>query len=71
VRCEVDPEHLLPLTRDKITASVHYVHFGLDDGDVAAMAEGPVSVAATHENYRYETRLTEIPVSDLVTDLRP
>jgi hypothetical protein len=70
VRCEVDPDHLLQRTRHEITASVHYVHFRLDDRDVAAIAEGPVRLAVSHENYRHEARLTEIPRSWLLAGLR-
>src|SRR5688500_7287604 len=39
--CGVDAEHLLRPTRDDVTASVHYVHFTLDDADVVAVAEAP------------------------------
>ena len=39
MRCRVDEAHLRQLTRDEITASVHYVHFELDADEVAAFAE--------------------------------
>ncbi len=70
VRCEVDPDHLKQLTRDEITASVHYVHFALDDTAVAAFGAGPVAVAATHPNYEHSTALSPETVEELVADLR-
>jgi hypothetical protein len=63
------PEHRLRCTRDDITASVHYVHFGLDDDDVAATTEGPGSGPVSHENYQYGPRRAEISMAKLLADL--
>jgi len=70
VRCRVDEAHLRQLTREEITASVHYVHFDLDDDEVAAFAEGPVTLALTHPNYEHEVELGEDTRSELLADLR-
>ncbi len=70
VPCTVDPDHEKQLTRDEITASVHYVTFALTDAQVAAFAEGPVVLAVTHPAYRHELELTEATRAELLTDLR-
>ncbi len=59
VRCEVDPEHEKRLTREEITASVHYVHFTLDTGQVDRFEQGPVSLVVTHPAYEHAPRLTD------------
>jgi hypothetical protein len=70
VRCRVDDAHRRQLTREEITASVHYVHFDLDDADVEAFAQGPVSAAVTHRSYGHETVLGAETVQELLGDLR-
>jgi len=70
VRCTVDPDHAKQLTREEITASVHYVHFGLTPAQVEAFAAGPVTLALDHPAYRHETELSAESISELVTDLR-
>ncbi len=70
VRCRVDEAHLRQLTREAITASVHYVHFDLDDDEVAAFAGGPVTLALTHPNYAHEVVLGEDTHAELLADLR-
>src|SRR4051812_24053141 len=54
VRCTVDPDHEKQLTRAEVTASVHYVHFDLDEADVEAFASGPVALATAHPAYEHE-----------------
>ncbi len=70
VRCRVDEAHLRQLTREEITASVHYVHFDLDDDEVEAFAKGPVTLAVTHPNYAHDLELNEDTRSELLADLR-
>ncbi len=70
VRCTVDPDHEKQLTRDEITASVHYVHWALDDDQVGAFEAGPVSVATTHPAYRHESVLGPDTHAELLGDLR-
>ena len=71
VRCQVDPSHEAQLTRDEITASVHYVSFALTDEQVEAFAAGPVSVAITHPGYQHSVELSAETVVELLADLRP
>jgi hypothetical protein len=69
VRCQVDPEHLKQLTRDEITASVHYVTFALDAQQVEAFSTGPVELAVTHPNYQHAVALGPDTVAELLDDL--
>ena len=70
IRCTPDPSHDQQLTREEITASVHYLTFALTDPQVAAFASGPVSVAVAHPAYREATELPEMTVKELLSDLR-
>jgi len=71
VRCTVDPDHAAQLTREEVTASVHYVHFALTPAQVDAVARGPVALAVTHPAYEHESLLGEDTVAELLADLRP
>lgn len=70
VRCQVDPDHERQLTREEITASVHYVRFSLTPAQVDAFAAGPVAVAIDHPAYAHETVLTDDNHAELLADLR-
>ena len=70
VRCRVDEAHLRQLTREEITASVHYLHFELDADEVAAFVEGPVTLAVTHPSYPHAVELPTATRAELLEDLR-
>ena len=71
VRCTPDPGHAAQLTRDEITASVHYVRFALARDQVERFAASPVVVLAVdHPAYRGETDLAEAARTSLLADLR-
>jgi len=70
VRCTVDEGHASQLTREEVTASVHYVHFQLTPAEVDAVAAGPVELAVTHPEYQHATVLDADTVAELLTDLR-
>ena len=65
----VDPSHAAQLTRDEVTASVHYVGFSLDPGQVARFRAEPVTLAMDHPEYTQETRLSEETKNSLLADL--
>ena len=71
VPCIPDEEHAEQLTREEITASVHYLHFRLDPEQVDAVAVGPVELAVAHPEYEHATALSEETVAELLADLRP
>jgi hypothetical protein len=71
VRCVVDPDHAEQLTRDDVTASVHYIHWNLTPEEIDRFAAGPVALALDHPAYRHETVLGEDTRSELLGDLGP
>lgn len=69
VRASVDPTHAAQLTREEVTASVHYVHFAFTEGQVEAFRSAPVTLALSHPEYDYATPLTEDTRQSLLRDL--
>ena len=69
VRCTVDPAHERQLTREEVTAAVHYVHFALSDDEVAAAGVGPIRLALAHPAYEHEVVLSDDTVAELLADL--
>jgi hypothetical protein len=61
--------HAEQLTRDDVTASVHYVSFDLTDDDVAELARSPVTLAIEHPAYGYATTLLDDTVAELAGDV--
>ena len=70
VRCRVDEAHLRQLTREELTASVHYVHFDLDEDEVAVFDQDPVVLAMTHPAYSHEVELSGDTKAELLGDLQ-
>lgn len=70
VRCQVDADHASQLTREEVTAAVHYVHFSLTPEQVDAVERGPVRLAVDHRAYAEETRLADETRAELLADLR-
>jgi hypothetical protein len=68
VRALVDPEHAAQLTREELTASVHYVRFELDHAQRQAFAAGPAVLAVDHPAYSYEQDLSPETRASLVSD---
>ncbi|HET7654221.1 MAG TPA: DUF3501 family protein [Acidimicrobiales bacterium] len=69
VRNEVDEEHADQLTREDVTASVHYVRFRLTPEQVDAFSSGPVELAIVHPNYEHVTALSDDTRAELARDL--
>jgi hypothetical protein len=61
--------HEEALTRPSMTASVHYVRFGLTKDQVAQFAVGPVVLAVTHPEYRHDVVLSDETRRELTGDL--
>ncbi len=70
VRAVVDEDHGRQLTRDEITASVHYVRWDLADDQIARFGAGPVSLVADHPQYAVEAPLDADTLAELVADVR-
>lgn len=69
VRCRPEAAHEAQLTREEITASVHYVWFDFTPEQVAAFGSGPVELAIDHPSYRHSVTLGEETVTELGEDL--
>lgn len=70
VRCRPEEGHAEQLTREEVTAAVHYVRWRLTPEQIDAFAAGPVALAVDHPAYGYETVLGEETVAELLHDLR-
>lgn len=70
VRAAPDEAHEEQLTRDDITASVHYLRFTLTPAEVAAMGQGSVTLAIVHPAYREEVELADWTVRELLNDVQ-
>lgn len=70
VRAVVDEEHGAMLTRDEITASVHYVRWEMTPDQVERLAAGGATLVVDHPAYAAETGLADDTVAELAADLR-
>jgi hypothetical protein len=70
VRARPEAAHEEMLTREAVTAAVHYVWFDLEPEQVDAFAAGPVELAVDHPAYRHSTELATDTVRELMADLR-
>ena len=71
LRCTPEESHEAQLTRQEVTASVHYVRFSLDDRQVQRFAAGPTELAVDHPAYSHAVLLGEDTRRSLMEDLRP
>jgi len=70
VPCIPDEQHDSQLTREAITASVHYLRFELTPAQVQAFeTAGPPRLALAHRNYAHEVELGEATRAELLADL--
>jgi hypothetical protein len=65
-----EEDHEAQLTRDDITASVHYVRFQLTPEQVEHFATEPVQLAVSHPAYREATAVGQATRAALLADLR-
>lgn len=68
VRCEVEAAHASQLTREHVTAAVHFVEFRFTADQVAAFVDGVV-LAVDHPAYPEAVELSPVTVAELRTDL--
>jgi hypothetical protein len=69
LRGRVDGAHEQQLTRDEITASVHYLRWEHTPDQVAAFAAGPVELVADRAAYAAATPPSDATHAELVGDL--
>jgi hypothetical protein len=70
IGAEPEQGHAAQLTRDEITASVHYIRWSLTSDQVERVANGTVTLVVDHPNYPHRTPIGEETHAELVRDLR-
>jgi hypothetical protein len=70
IDAEPDPAHAARLTREHVTAAVHYLSFALDQEQVKSFTEG-AGLRVRHDAYDFEATLDPETRTELLTDLRP
>jgi hypothetical protein len=70
IRCVVDEQHAEGLTRETVTAAVHYVRFDFTPAQVETFAKGGVQLRCDLSNYLEAIELPDFTVTELLTDLR-
>jgi hypothetical protein len=70
VAAQPEAAHASLLTREEITASVHYVSWELSPEEIAALGAGPVHLVVSHPEYPHEVELGPDTVGELLDDLR-
>ena len=70
VRAEPEAAHASQLTREEVTASVHYLHFHLTPDEIDAVAAGPVELVIDHAEYAHATQLGDETIAEPLADLR-
>lgn len=70
VRGTVDEQHAEGLTRETVTAAVHYLRFEFTPGQVEQFAKGGVQLRCDLSNYLEAIELPDFTIAELLTDLR-
>lgn len=70
VRAFPEEAHAAQLTREEITASVHYVRWELTAAQIDALERGPARLAVDHPDYQESTELSADTRAELLADLR-
>ncbi len=66
----VDEGHAEQLTRENVTAAVHYIRFEFSPEQIEEFAKGEVQVISVLSNYIESTELAQYTVDELLVDLR-
>jgi hypothetical protein len=70
VAARPEDAHEAQLTREDVTASVHYVWFDLTPEQVGRLATEPVTLELDHPSYRHAATLLPDTVAELVQDAK-
>ena len=70
VRAITEEGHAETLTRDNVTAAVHYIRFEFTPQQVEAFATGDVEILCVHPAYIEVAKLPQFVIDELLTDLR-
>ncbi len=61
--------HEQMLSRDDVTASVHYIHFEIPEPGQAEFLKGPVILRCNIETYKHQIELSEEVLAELAKDM--
>ena len=70
VKAIVDEGHAEQLTRENVTAAVHYIRFEFSPEQIEEFTKGEVQVISFLSNYIESTELAQYTVDELLIDLR-
>ena len=70
VNAIVEESHAEQLTRENVTAAVHYIRFEFSPQQIEEFAKGDVQLISLLPNYIEATELAEYTVSELLIDLQ-
>jgi hypothetical protein len=65
-----EAQHESQLTRDYVTAAVHYLQFAFSPDDIESLAKGGAVLACTHPDYLEEITLSPANLAEFLNDLR-
>jgi hypothetical protein len=71
VAAELEESHASQLTRQEVTASVHYLHFRLPEAVIDRFLDDAVVLAVNHPSYTFGAPLSIETKGSLFGDLRP
>jgi len=69
VRCRPEEQHESQLTREEVTAAVHYVTFDFTPEQIESARKGSIVLECDHPAYREEILLADETVGELLADL--
>jgi len=69
VRCRPEEQHESQLTREEVTAAVHYVTFDFTPEQIESARKGSIVLECDHPAYREEILLADETVRELLADL--
>jgi hypothetical protein len=70
VRSITEEQHAEQLTREHVTAAVHYIRFEFTPEQVGEFAGGPVAIEIDHPDYLERVELSDATRQELLRDLR-
>ena len=70
VRSITEEQHAEQLTREHVTAAVHYIRFEFTPEQVSSFADGAVRIEIDHPDYLESIELPEFTRAELLSDLR-
>lgn len=70
VRSITEEAHAGQLTREEVTAAVHYVRFEFTPEQIESFASGPVRIEIEHPEYLEAVELSDSTHAELLRDLR-